>query len=128
MHQLIVAGDGPSRNELQARCPNAIFMGCTAARRDARGARIRRSLCLPERSGSTNLGVLEAQASGLPVVVMEGGSARERVADTTARRVPLVMPISSSKPQRSSGPTRAEKRWGIAARKYAMQPGLERMD
>ena len=33
----------------------------------------------PSEAASTNLAVLEAQASGLPVVVMESGSARERV-------------------------------------------------
>ena len=38
----------------------------------------------PSEAISTNLGVLEAQASGLPVVIMEGGSARERTSSKTA--------------------------------------------
>ena len=84
MHQLIVAGDGPSRNEVQARCPNAIFLG-TVPRADMPAVLASADLFVyPSESISTNLAVLEAQASGLPVVVMERGSARERITDSTA--------------------------------------------
>jgi glycosyltransferase involved in cell wall biosynthesis len=84
MHQLVVAGDGPSRNAVQARCPNAIFLGAVP-RADMPAVLASADLFVyPSEAISTNLGVLEAQASGLPVVVMEGGSARERTSNQTA--------------------------------------------
>ena len=85
MHQLIVAGDGPKRHELQARCPNAIFIGALHHAAMPEVLASADVFVCPSDAISTNLAVLEAQASGLPVVVMEGGSARERVTDTTAR-------------------------------------------
>ena len=84
MHQLIVAGDGPSRNAVQARCPNAIFMGAVPRANMPEVFASADLFVYPSEAISTNLGVLEAQASGLPVVVMEGGSARERTSNETA--------------------------------------------
>lgn len=84
MRQLIVAGDGPARAELQARCPKAIFMGpVPRAEMPAVLASADVYIC-PSEATSTNLAVLEAQASGLPVVVMGRGSASERVSDLSA--------------------------------------------
>jgi glycosyltransferase involved in cell wall biosynthesis len=105
MHQLIVAGDGPNRDELQARWQNAIFMG-TMPRAAMPEVLASADLYVwPSEASSTNLAVLEAQASGLPVVVMERGSARERVEDTTAR-VCRSQADFIVKLRRSSGPTR----------------------
>jgi glycosyltransferase involved in cell wall biosynthesis len=84
MHQLIVAGDGPSRNEVQARCPNAIFLGAVPRSEMPEVLASADVFVCPNETCSTNLAVLEAQASGLPVVVMEHGSARERVSKATA--------------------------------------------
>jgi glycosyltransferase involved in cell wall biosynthesis len=84
MHQLIVVGDGPSRNAVQARCPNAIFMGPVPRAEMPRVLASGDLFVCPSEAASTNLTVLEAQASGLPVVAMERGSARERVAGPTA--------------------------------------------
>ncbi len=49
MHQLIVAGDGPSRHAVQARCPNAIFMGAMPRAEMPEVLASARSLRLPER-------------------------------------------------------------------------------
>lgn len=79
MHRLIVVGDGPSRAEIERRCPHALFMGAVP-RRDLPAILASADLFVcPSEACSTNHGVLEAQASGLPAVVMENGSARERV-------------------------------------------------
>jgi glycosyltransferase involved in cell wall biosynthesis len=83
MHQLIVAGEGPNRNELQARCPNAIFMGAVPHAALPEVLASGDLFVCPSDAISTNLAVLEAQASGLPVVVMAGGSAHERVTEST---------------------------------------------
>jgi glycosyltransferase involved in cell wall biosynthesis len=79
-----VAGDGPSRNHVLARCPNAVFMGTVP--RDVTPEVLASAdlFVQPSEASCTNLIVLEALASGLPVVVMVGGSARERVAESTA--------------------------------------------
>jgi alpha-1,6-mannosyltransferase len=72
----------------------------------------------PSEAISTNLAVLEAQASGLPVVVMECGSARERVTESTARicRSNADFIVETAALVRTDARRRA---MGMAARKYA---------
>ncbi len=84
MHQLIVVGDGPNRNAVQARCPNAVFIGTVPRTEMPKVLASADLFVCPSETASTNLMVLEAQASGLPVVVMERGSARERVGGSAA--------------------------------------------
>jgi glycosyltransferase involved in cell wall biosynthesis len=84
MHRLIVAGDGRNRDELQARCPNAIFMGQVPPAKMPELLASGDLFVCPNETNSTNLAVLEAQACGLPVVLMERGSARERVSLSTS--------------------------------------------
>ena len=120
MHQLIVAGDGPNRNELQARCPNAIFMGALSRAAMPEVLASADIFVCPSEASSTNLAVLEAQAAGLPVVVMEGGSARERVTDTTAR----VCRSHADFIVETAALVRTDTRrtaMALAARKYAKQ-------
>jgi glycosyltransferase involved in cell wall biosynthesis len=85
MHQLIVAGDGPSLNELQARCPDAIVLGAVPHSDMPQILASADLFVYPSEAISTNLALLEAQASGLPVVVMERGSACERASESSAR-------------------------------------------
>lgn len=84
VHRLILAGDGRDRYELQARCPNAIFMGAVPRAQMPEVLASGDLFVCPNETTSTNLAVLEAQASGLPVVLMERGSARERVSLATS--------------------------------------------
>jgi glycosyltransferase involved in cell wall biosynthesis len=80
MHRLIVAGDGPALSELRYRCSQALFLGHVP---DAQMPEVLASADVfvsPSERQSTHHAVLEAQASGLPVVVMARGAARERVA------------------------------------------------
>ena len=120
MHQLIVAGDGPSRDQVQARCPNAIFLGSVPR---AEMPQILASADLyvcPSESISTGLAVLEAQASGLPAVVMARGSAAERVAESTARvcRSHADFIVETAALVRTDARRAA---MGLAAREYAKQ-------
>ena len=72
------------RRVLQARCPNAAFIG-HVQRADMPAVLASADLfASPSETGSTNLALLEAQASGLPAVVMDHGSAHERTAQTGA--------------------------------------------
>jgi len=120
MHQLIVAGDGPARDEMQARCPNAIFLGAVP-RADMPEVLASADLYVcPNEASSTNLAVLEAQASGLPVVAMARGSARERVDGRSAIlcRAPADFIVETAALVRTDARRRI---MGIAARKHALQ-------
>jgi glycosyltransferase involved in cell wall biosynthesis len=84
MHRLIVIGDGPSRAEMQLRCSQAVFMGHLTRPALAEALASADLFAWPSEASSTALAVLEAQASGLPVVLMDRGSGRERVSDASA--------------------------------------------
>jgi glycosyltransferase involved in cell wall biosynthesis len=127
MHRLIVVGDGPARNELEARCPNAIFLGAVS-RSDMPAILASADVYLcPHQASSTNLALLEAQASGLPIVAMEGGSACERVSAATA----ILCSADAHFIVETAALVRTETRrreLGLAAREFAMRqpwaPGL----
>jgi glycosyltransferase involved in cell wall biosynthesis len=120
MHQLIVAGDGPSRNAVQARCPNAIFMGAVPRTEMPRIFASGDLFVCPNEAPSANLAVLEAQASGLPVVVLERGSARERVAKSTS----IVCRSQADFIVETAALVRTDERrnaMALASRKYAIR-------
>jgi len=76
-HRLILVGEGPMREELQARCPDAMFAG--ALRHDDVAACMASAdmFIFPSETDAAGNVVLEAQASGLPVVVADAGGPRE---------------------------------------------------
>jgi len=80
-HQLIVAGDGPMRNDLEAACPNAIFTGTLTTDEVADAMASSDIFVFPSRTETAGNVVLEAQASGLPVLVTDAGGAREQMLD-----------------------------------------------
>ena len=76
-YRLIVVGDGPMRPELQAACGDAVFTG-TLAHDDVAVAMASADLFIfPSRTDTAGNVVLEAQASGLPVIVSDCGGPRE---------------------------------------------------
>lgn len=78
-HRLIVTGDGPMRRELSAACPDAVFTG-TLGRDDVAEVFASADLFLfPSRTDTAGNVVLEAQASGLPVLVSGEGGPRENM-------------------------------------------------
>jgi glycosyltransferase involved in cell wall biosynthesis len=78
-HRFIVVGEGPALSGLQAACPDAVFAGRLSARDLATVMASSDLLLRPAEVSSTGLVELEAQASGLPVLVTSGGTARDHM-------------------------------------------------
>ena len=78
-HQLILAGQGPMERELRELLPQAIFTG-VLSREDVAEAYASADLFIfPSRTDTAGNVVLEAQASGLPVVISGDGGPRENM-------------------------------------------------
>jgi glycosyltransferase involved in cell wall biosynthesis len=80
-HRLIVAGDGPLRDELERRCDDAIFTGALGRDAIAEVFASADAFVFPSRTDTAGNVVLEAQASGLPVLVSSAGGPRENMRD-----------------------------------------------
>ena len=78
-HRLIIVGDGPMRAELQADCPDAVFTGTLCQDDVAVAMASADFLLFPSRTDTAGNVVLEAQASGLPVLVSDAGGPRENL-------------------------------------------------
>jgi glycosyltransferase involved in cell wall biosynthesis len=78
-HRLIVIGDGPMRSELQGECPDAVFTGTRRQDEVAVAMASADFLLFPSRTDTAGNVVLEAQASGLPVLVSDAGGPRENL-------------------------------------------------
>ena len=77
--RLIVVGGGPMLAELQAACPDAVFTG-TLAHDDVAVAMASADMFVfPSTTDTAGNVVLEAQASGLPVVVSDRGGPCENL-------------------------------------------------
>jgi glycosyltransferase involved in cell wall biosynthesis len=78
-HRPIIVGDGPMRAELQADCPDAVFTGTLRQDDVAVAMASADFLLFPSRTDTAGNVVLEAQASGLPVLVSDAGGPRENL-------------------------------------------------
>lgn len=78
-HQLIVAGEGPMERELADRCHDAIFTGPLAREGVARVFASADVFVFPSETDTAGNVVLEAQSSGLPVVVSDQGGPKENL-------------------------------------------------
>jgi glycosyltransferase involved in cell wall biosynthesis len=76
-HRLILVGDGPFRRELQAQLPDTIFTGMLKPAEVAIALASADVFLFPSETDAAGNAVLEAQASGLPVVVTNQGGPRE---------------------------------------------------
>lgn len=78
-YRLVFVGDGPMRHEIQRRLPTAIVTGSIP--HDQVGAYLASAdiFAFPSRTDTAGNVVLEAQASGLPVVITDEGGPREHV-------------------------------------------------
>jgi glycosyltransferase involved in cell wall biosynthesis len=77
--RLVVAGDGPLRGPLLEQCPEAICTGPLGRERVAETFASADVFVFPSRTDTAGNVVLEAQASGLPVLVSGVGGPRESV-------------------------------------------------
>lgn len=78
-HRFVVVGDGPLRAELQDRMPDAVFTGVLAGTALSDVFASADLLVHPSRTDVAGHAVLEAQASGIPVVVSGAGGAHEHM-------------------------------------------------
>lgn len=78
-HRLVFTGDGPMRRELADRCPDAVFTGALGREAVAEVFASADLFVFPSETDTAGNVVLEAQASGLPVVVSGTGGPRENI-------------------------------------------------
>jgi len=72
-HRFVFAGDGPMRADLQRRLPDAVFMGSLPHAQVAEVMASADVFLFPSATDTFGNVVLEAQASGIPVVVSDRG-------------------------------------------------------
>ncbi len=83
-HQFVFAGDGPMRGDLEAMCPDGVFLGKLSHDRVAAAMASSDVFLFPSTTDTLGNVVLEAQAAGLPVVVSDvGGPQQQMVRGTT---------------------------------------------
>lgn len=80
-HRWIIVGDGPMRAELTERCADAVFTGTLDVSGVASAMASADAFVFPSRTDTAGNVVLEAQASGLPVLVTDAGGPRENIVD-----------------------------------------------
>jgi glycosyltransferase involved in cell wall biosynthesis len=80
-HRWIVVGHGPMLGELRAALPDAEFTGVLSRHDVAEAFASADAFVFPSRTDTAGNVVLEAQASGLPVIVSGDGGPRENMID-----------------------------------------------
>lgn len=80
-HRLVVVGDGPMRSELSDRCTGAVFTGRLSHDDVAIALASADVFVFPSQTDTAGTAVLEAQASGVPVLVTDKGGPAENMAD-----------------------------------------------
>jgi glycosyltransferase involved in cell wall biosynthesis len=78
-HRLVIVGNGPMDRELRELCPDAVFTGTLPPDEVADAMASSDVFVFPSRTDTAGNVVLEAQASGLPVLVSESGGPRENI-------------------------------------------------
>jgi glycosyltransferase involved in cell wall biosynthesis len=78
-HRMIIAGDGPLRRWLADELPEAVFTGTLGRREIAEVFASADAFVFPSTTDTAGNVVLEAQASGLPVVVSDRGGPKENM-------------------------------------------------
>lgn len=78
-HRLVVIGEGPVRAELARRCPDVLCTGALGRDELACAYASADVFVFPSTTDTAGNVVLEAQASGVPVVVSDRGGPREQM-------------------------------------------------
>lgn len=125
-HRMVLVGDGPMRAELEAALPDAHFAGHQSGRALARWYASGDVFVFPSTTETFGNVVLEAQASGLPTVVVDRGGPPDLVepgrtgfiarandpADLAARVEPLLRdPVERARMGRTARDAARERDW-----------------
>jgi glycosyltransferase involved in cell wall biosynthesis len=78
----VVVGDGPSRDELQRRFPDAVFLGAQHGERLAETYAAADVFVFPSLTDTFGLVLLEALASGVPVAAFPASAPRDVIGDS----------------------------------------------
>jgi glycosyltransferase involved in cell wall biosynthesis len=78
-HRFVIAGDGPMLPELRSQLVGATFTGALSRSEVARAFASADVFVFPSRTDTAGNVVLEAQASGLPVLVSDAGGPKENM-------------------------------------------------
>jgi glycosyltransferase involved in cell wall biosynthesis len=78
----VVVGDGPSREELQRRFPDAVFLGARHGERLAAIYAAADVFVFPSLTDTYGLVLLEALASGVPVAAFQASAPRDVIGDS----------------------------------------------
>jgi glycosyltransferase involved in cell wall biosynthesis len=119
-HRFIFVGDGPMRKELESGFPDAVFTGTLAPEGVAQAMASSDVFVFPSRTDTAGNVVLEAQASGLPVLVTDEGGPQENMIDGhTGATCPSTRDLCRQVLELC---VRVERRraMGAAARQYAL--------
>jgi phosphatidylinositol alpha 1,6-mannosyltransferase len=86
-HHSLVVGDGPARDDLEARLPNTTFTGFLEGDALARAYASSDLFLFPSDTETFGNVTLEAMASGLPTVCADAAGSRDLVTDGTTGRL-----------------------------------------
>jgi glycosyltransferase involved in cell wall biosynthesis len=119
-HRLIVVGDGPMRAPLMEALPDAVFTGHLNHDQVAVAMASADVFLFPSAADVGGHVVLEAQASGLPVIVSDQGGSRENMRDGESGFVCLAgSPHNFAARLHALASLECRVRMGRAARGYA---------
>ena len=87
VHQSLIVGDGPARDDLEARLPNTVFTGYLEGTTLATAYASSDVFLFPSDTETFGNVTLEAMASGLPTVCADAVGSRDLVVDGTTGRL-----------------------------------------
>jgi len=119
-HRVIVVGDGPMHVALREECPDAVFTGTLRHEDVAVAMASADFMFFPSRTDTAGNVVLEAQASGLPVLVSDAGGPRENLRPAESGFVCSGLPDFVRRAGDLLRHPRKRREMSLAAREYAL--------
>ena len=119
-HRFVFVGDGPMRGELERLAPDAVFTGNRTPDEVAVAMASADLFVFPSRTDTAGNVVLEAQASGLPVLVTDEGGPLENMLDGRTGVVCASTRELCRQVLELCGRTARRQKMGVQARDYAL--------